>query len=208
MQSVYSGAYSPAAMFGALRVTDEIDLTGIATVVLALATAGLAWWTRRAVDQSATEVERAHRPVLVPIIDTLQRIPMPGNQRYTDTQGAIRDALELAPQYVASWDALLVPVRNVGMGPALHVKASVEMRDAGGAPSASAIDSTFQTRVAALGHAERFEVVRFLVPTYSGLTGFELRVSYEDVAGKRWQTTALYSHDDREYVNVKVTEDN
>jgi hypothetical protein len=114
--------------------------------------------------------------------------------------------LELAPQYVPSQDTLYVPVRNVGMGPALHMSASVEMRDAGGAPSSSGIESTFPTRVAAVGHGDPFEVINFLVPPYGGLTGFELSVSYEDVAGKRWRTVALYSHDDREYVNVAVNE--
>lgn len=36
------------------------------------------------------------------------------------------------------------------------------------------------------------------------MTGFRLSVTYEDVAGKAWTTTALYSHDDRAYHNVAV----
>lgn len=129
-------------MIGALHFTDEIDLTGIATALLALATAGLALWTRRAVNQGTTEVERAHRPVLMPIIDTLQDFPDWAPRGSTVLQDV---HLSLAPQYIGLHDAFYVPIRNVGMGPALHVKATVELGDSTGHSSASGIESTMRS---------------------------------------------------------------
>jgi hypothetical protein len=42
-----------------LHFNGDVDATGLATVLLALVTAALAWYTRRAVQQSATELSQS-----------------------------------------------------------------------------------------------------------------------------------------------------
>jgi hypothetical protein len=123
MQSVYAGTYSPAAMLGAVHITDEIDLTGIATVILALATAGLAWWTRRAVNQGGTEVERAHRPVLVP------------NRARVSVRDALAELRRCAgsqfdPAAVTAFEAALCDAEPPPIEPATQLHAGTETRSA------------------------------------------------------------------------------
>lgn len=175
----------------AIRVTDEIDLTGIATVILAGATAGLAWWTRQAVTQGRTEIERAHRPVLVPKIDRAQSF----------TPWATMGGFPLAPAFEDS--TLHVPVRNVGMGPALYVRAHVEFGDVEGHRSA-APEAISELELAGVSHLEPWVILSFRRTGVSGLIGFVLTLSYEDVAGQRSTTRARYSHQSQSFPEVKI----
>ncbi len=180
-------------MPSAIDISPHLDITGIATMFLAAATAGLAWWTRRAVDQGAIEVERAHRPVVVPLPD-----PVKG----------IGEALQ-ARQWprVTPGDrgkSLFVAVRNVGMGPALDVRATVQFGDEDGNPSTSGIaQQPSVTEIAALA-AGPMEVLMFEVVPVTSLIGFRLTIEYSDVAGARWHTRTRFSNFQSAYVDLSI----
>lgn len=121
------------------------DWTAIGTLALALATGvSLAFgWrslrqtqkqielshsqleqTQREIALTRREVEEAHRPLLVPDV----------NDRLLDLGSLGQHAR--APTMIG--DALMVPIKNIGSGPALHVLASVVLLDADGRQSAAA----------------------------------------------------------------------
>jgi hypothetical protein len=175
-----------------LTFTSEIDLTGIATVVLALATAWLAKATHESVDQSSIEVERAHRPVLVPIVDRSQSFR---------TWGGYDSPL--TPRLRSR--RLHVPIRNVGMGPALYVEATAEFGDRQGFPSSSGIYSLTGVRpTPGISADTPWVIVEIPNTTVSEMTGFVLRLTYGDVAGKQWETTARYSLDADVFEDVRI----
>ncbi len=178
-------------LLAAIHVADEIDLTGIATAVLALATAGLALWTRRAVNQSGTEIERAHRPVLVPKIDAAQNFQPWGS-----------GAVPLAP--AMDHRTLFVPIRNVGSGPALKVGAHVAFGDAEGQPSTSGIEATAETELAGISHNEPWVVLSFRQTPVDQMIGFVLTLTYEDVAGQAWNSVARYSQATQTFPDIKI----
>lgn len=177
-----------------LHFTSEIDLTGIGTVVLAVATAVLAGRTAAAVRQGNTEIERANRPVLVPIVDrTREFIP----------RGSAGFPLEPTPD--SGSDRYYVPVSNIGMGPALRVTSTLSFGDQHGKPSTHGIDTTCNVNVAGISHTSLFTVLVFPSKP-SAHTGFALMVEYEDVAGKKWRTIARYDSTDRIYQDVSIVE--
>jgi len=175
-----------------IHITDEIGLTGIATAGLAGATMVLAWWTRRAVKQSGTEIERAQRPVLVPKIDASQRF-MPWS---------VGGALALAPTLHDR--TLFVPVRNVGMGPALRVRAHVAFGDVEGKASTSGIEATTQLDLAGISHDEPWVILSFRQTPVKEVIGFVLTLTYEDVAGQMWTSTARYSQVSETFPVVEI----
>jgi hypothetical protein len=65
--------------------------------------------TQREIELSRREVEEAHRPVVVPVADTLQR-----SSRTVRSGPDVSDHL------------LVIPLRNIGSGPALHVAMTLE----------------------------------------------------------------------------------
>jgi hypothetical protein len=115
----------------ALVFTEEVDPTALATFALAvatLATVVLALrslsYTKRAlaqaddqVDLSRREVEEAHRPVLVPVVDATRKL-RPDRP----------DSPSTSP-YVLSRGILWVPIENIGSGPALSIEISVALSD-------------------------------------------------------------------------------
>jgi hypothetical protein len=181
----------PMHLLAGFHVTDEIDLTGIATVVLALATAGLAWWTRRAVEQGRTEVERAHRPVLVPVTERSQLFTAWG-------EGTV----PLMPTYNSG--NFHLPIRNVGMGPALDMKAEITFGDSEGKPSTHGIESTAHAEAAGISHETPWTILTFRPVPISGPTGFSVTLTYSDVADMRWSTTARYSQDAQSYPDMTI----
>ncbi|MEN3283708.1 MAG: hypothetical protein V7607_4848 [Solirubrobacteraceae bacterium] len=176
-----------------IRIAKEIDVTGIATVILALATAGLALWTRKAVKQGSIEVDRAHRPVLVPIID--------GSQNF---QAWGHGVMPLGPGFDPQDRTVFVPVRNVGMGPALDVAARIDPGDALGLPSAAGMQASSDAVVGAISHGAPWFVFPFATPHLANMMGFAISIEYSDVAGMRWKTTARYSLSDQRYFDLNV----
>ena len=118
------------------------DWTAIGTLALAVVTlaavivAAIALrQTRAAIALSQKEVQEAHRPVVVPVV----------GEREVGT--ASRSMLPVGPKVR---DGLVViPVQNIGVGPALHVEASLKLLDADGKPSIALAgpQSVFEKRV-------------------------------------------------------------
>ena len=152
-----------------LHWTGGLDWTGVGTLALAIATVGLAWITRRSVGDTEAELEQSQRPVLVPYTDRSN-----GDGNYVKRTG---------PHY-------LVPIENVGLGPALNIILELDVGDpvARQSPAGQVVGEYRLTVLAAREHS-----ARMLVEISGGdLMGFALNMRYESVAGKRYATTARY----------------
>jgi hypothetical protein len=165
------------------------DWTAIGTLALAgttLALAAATFWTvrltRLALKQgrdeivlSRREVEEAHRPVLVPLADS----------RFMDITGTRGSGRPSARPAIYAEGLLTVPIENIGTGPALRIEATVELMKDGD------IDIVKTAVIAGLRAAGS------VAPTVYGhglaeVASFSLTLTYEDVAGRRWATTARY----------------
>jgi hypothetical protein len=175
----------------AVELTDDLDPTALATV--ALATVALAIVTvisvivgwialnkaQSEVDLSRREVEEAHRPVLIPIIDDSIAI-----QPWGSAAGPARPSVPTATQ-------LVVPIKNIGSGPALDILVSVTPRDDAGEFSDALGDRKHTGTVVGVGVSELMPVV-VGIPGLGGRPSFDIWLTYSDVAGKQWVTTAKY----------------
>jgi hypothetical protein len=165
------------ATFLGLHFDGGVDATGIATVLLAIATAGLAVYTRTSVNQGALELAQSQRPVLVPRRDDRSK---PGfkNGRF------------------------LLPVVNVGVGPAMTIRCQVEFGDIEGNASAAPTLSieTARTAIGANEHAFlAFENVALTSPM-----GFAFNIEFADVSGNAWLTRGFYSEAAQEFRDVVI----
>jgi hypothetical protein len=167
-------------VFG-LEFSDNVDPTALATVALALLTfvtvvaGGLALRrTRTEIDLSRSEVEQAHRPVLIPVLDEHQG---------TDLHDAIT-TYQVKP-IALERDRLVLPIKNIGSGPALDITVSVlPVTPSGTVFSWGTVDAT----LVGLAVSEMFPVT-LRIPGLTQLTSvpsFELTVRYLDGAGKPW----------------------
>jgi hypothetical protein len=172
-----------------------LDWVGLGTLILAGATFALAVVTVLAVLDGKREIsatleqaeiarrslEAGQRPVLVPIVDPVRR--------YSDI-GAPH-AFPLVPT-VRSHRELLIPVINVGVGPALSVRVQVSMRDQNG--DASPMPTvTGQGAAASIAAGESVTLRLSLDLNTSGTSGLILLLSYYDLGEKKWSTSVLYS---------------
>jgi hypothetical protein len=171
----------------ALTFTGNVDPTALATIVLAIVTVGLAWigWkalrqTQSEIELSRLEVEQAQRPVLVPVTGT-------ANPR-------------------ADGDVLVVPIRNIGAGPALDVEIAVTtLNDAGEFSHAAGPSSTDTLTGIGVADPVAFEI---RIPNLGGLPSFAARLTYYDVARRRWVTTAKYlARRGGKYVDLDIGSD-
>jgi hypothetical protein len=168
----------------ALTFTGKVDPTAVATLVLAVITlisvivGGFALHRNKTeIALSRREVEEAHRPVVIP---WLQDPIMPGLLRMGH---------------------LGVPIRNIGSGPGLNVEVTVTPRDPRGEEAWR--DQTFTITI--LGVAVNDQVkAEIEIPNLGGLPGFDLRVTYSDVAGKQWVTVAKYVDLDDRYTGMSI----
>jgi hypothetical protein len=181
------------AVFG-LRFDGTVDLTAIGTLLLAFATfvsvlvAFIA--LRRAQELSREEIEHAHRPVLVPIVDH-QRMDL----------GPLGSA-ERRPK-LAGGGLLIIPVENIGAGPALHLEASVAPLDSTGRASPTVSERHAANRIAGVAKGS-FVALEIVVPGWTAGTGFALEVTYEDVAAARWRTQAQWKADGFRWDAVEI----
>jgi hypothetical protein len=169
----------------ALSTTGALELTAYATLGLAGVTGVLAWLTRRSLLQtseeiglSRREVEEARRPVVIPFVNE-------PDQHVPRIEG----------------DRLWLPVQNIGSGPALRVEASVRfltgtdeitrklqpLRLAGSAVGIAV------AQMAWLGNGDHIAVGHD--------RDFEVWITFEDVAGKRWVTFSRWSAKERRYAD-------
>ncbi len=171
----------------ALEFSDAVDLTAIGTLALAIVTVVLAVIGWRALKQTQSEielsrrdVEEAHRPVVVPIIDPVGRFQIEEEQ-WVPAKPWMRG------------EVLIVPVQNIGSGPALAVRVSVTPREDGGGVSATWEEKRFFGVAPGIGVSVTVPV-EIEIPTLQEVPSFEVWVTYGDVAERRWLTVARYVH--------------
>jgi hypothetical protein len=184
----------------ALHVDDTIDLTAVCTLLLALVTFASLLFARgalrssqEAISLSQTEVERAHLPVLVPIVDHRRMDLGPSGMT------------ERVPR-VADGRLLIVPVENIGTGPALRLQARAALLDATGAPSSVPAGPQRPAVSAGLG-VGCFTPLEIEVEGWPAGASFELTVVYEDVARKRWRMRGNWINADHRYMDVQIEDD-
>jgi hypothetical protein len=169
----------------ALELSDNVDPTALATVLLAVLTFATVVVGVRAlrrskdeIDLSRREVEQAHRPVLIPINDENQELLASGKAA----------TYRAKPRYQEN-NRIVVPIKNIGEGPALNIIVAV------GPPSwvdePAPIDDVQWIRVVGLGVSESAQVAVY-VQGLTELADFSLALTYVDVAGKTWRTSADY----------------
>jgi len=177
------------AVFG-LHFNHTWDLTAAGTLALAAVTLAAVVVaavslrrTGKAIELSREEVEEAHRPVVVPVIDkTFMDLGSDG-------------ALEKRPALMRDNATLVVPVENIGTGPALRVKATVtEWNGPGGSFSAYGMGGQKPAETTGLGVGVLMPLLLTLPWEVAGgpLASFRVSITYEDLARKAWATTALY----------------
>jgi hypothetical protein len=181
------------------------DWTAIGTLVLAFVTlllAGATFWmvkltrgslaqTKDEIALSRREVEEAHRPVLVPVV--LARPPDLMPQSVSRSGRTFPDRPSVAEPGV-----LAVPVKNIGSGPALRVVASIERLDEQGDTYSGAIERQMPGEVAGIGKDQTVPI-EIGYHDWEERWNFQLRLMYEDVAGKQWATVSRYMPERRRY---------
>ncbi len=175
----------------AVELSDDIDVTGLATLALAVVTVVLAVvggvalrQTKEGLDLTRREVESAQRPVLIPVTDETKQI-----------QAAGSSPIRLAKPYFVESHRLVVPVKNIGVGAALKIQVEVTPRnDAGDRSDAWGSDRHVGTLVG-LGVSE-IAAAMIEIPRLADLPNFDVWLTYEDVAGKAWVSSAKYLKSD------------
>jgi hypothetical protein len=169
------------------------DATAVGTLALAIVTGVSLRFGWKSLRQGQTEVEEAHRPVLVPLADSR---PLEVVQTGLPERPAAR------PLFLGEGQ-LAVPIENIGTGPALRVEASVQMLNPEGGPTGV---GTGGMEPAALAGIKASGSVAPIIKIHglADVPGFWLTLTYEDVAGKGWITKARYIATDRRYSDVTV----
>ena len=159
----------------------DADLTGIATLALAAVTAWLAWTTRRVARTSGDQVkidreqvEQSHRPVVVPYHNPVDEV--------RHRRGVLVSA---APNLDGG--GILIPIQNVGTGPALKISAWFVD---------GLTDGRVEQPVEALAAGDK-NCLYFTHPerafVHNDLAFFKAQVWYLDVAGKQYETEITWN---------------
>lgn len=161
------------------------DATAIGTLALAVVTGVSLAFGWKSLRQGQREVEEAHRPVVMPIVrGTFMDLGADGQH-------------ETSPKMLHSGH-LVVPVENIGAGPALNLEATMTYYDGNG-PSSTARGPQTPAAVAGLG-------VSAFVPLYLEAEGwngdFLLSIDYNDVAGKTWRTQSRFVKALKRFVDI------
>ena len=173
--------------------------TALATFVLAVITlvsvivGGLA--LRKAqneIDPSRREVEEAHRPVLIPVIDETQSL----SEYDANTASLLRPYYKDAARVV-------IPIKNIWSGPALSITAAITPRNDAGDFSEVWGDNKHSATVVGLGVSEVYAVAVY-ADRLGDLPNFDLWLTYEDVAGKTWQTSAKFLKQSSEFTALSI----
>ncbi len=190
----------------ALELNDNIDPTALATFVLAIVTVvfvvigGRALrQTRSEIDLSRREVEEAHRPVLIPVVDEEWTLRA-GDVRQRGNQPLI--------ERVGPGGSLRIPIRNIGSGPALDIEITIVPRTHDAALVELWRDSPFVGRVTGLGVGSLSPVQVLLPfpnnPAPASAPDYSVRVSYTDVAQKSWVTSANFLASETRYEELTI----
>jgi len=194
-----------------LKFSNELDLTAIGTLSLAVVTLLCLFFARRALGQtqaqirlgqaqlkqtqeeialSRREAEEAHRPVVIPVT---------GGQHVTLTSGR---RLPAGP-YVPETGLLVVPIMNIGLGPALYLEWTIEPLDAWNGRSDAPNGPQPLGEVTGIGASgvTRLEVV---IHHLEEVPDFRLTLNYGDMAGKQWRTFASWIADRGRYEGLAI----
>jgi hypothetical protein len=202
-------------IFGAvdlgLRFNHELGLAAIGTLLLACATFLSLFFLRRSLKQtqaqieagqrqlaqtheeiglSRTEVEQARRPVVVPATGTQH-----------PTHAGTRE-LPGGP-YVSEPDLLVVPIMNIGLGPALRVESTIEGLDSADGPAHSWSGRQPLAGVTGVGPSGVVGL-QLAVHGLGDVPDFKLTITYDDIAGKGWRTVARWIADHGRYEDLSV----
>jgi hypothetical protein len=173
---------------------------GVATLIVAIATGISVYFTRKALTQGQSEIAlnrgevvQAHRPVLVPrayktVFDTYQQ---PDADH--PTAALIRIGLQ-----------------NIGAGPALDVTATIQMCEADGSLTAGWGSAEFSGTFPGIG-VTLDRAIPITVARLTDLRCFSVVVSYKDVAGMPWTTSARFlteqaANGDKRYIKVEFSD--
>jgi hypothetical protein len=194
-----------------LKFNEEFDLTAIGTLSLAAATVLSLFFARRSLKQthaqiklgqqqiaetqeeialSRRQVEEAHRPVMVPVT---------GGQHVTLTSGK---KLPAGP-YVPEPGLLVVPIMNIGLGPALYLESTIDGLDSAGGWSGDSSDPRPLGGVTGVGVSG---VIRLEIAIHDliDVPDFRLTLIYDDVAGRGWRTVARWIAGYGQYENLTI----
>jgi hypothetical protein len=152
------------------------------TLILAVFTFAsvlLGWKVMR---QTQAEVAAQQRPVLIPAVDQTREIIING-----------LGARKAVPVAVAEQSSIYVPIKNIGVGPALDVRLILVGRNPDGSYSDEWGDRTYQGYVYAIG-ARDLAAARVHVddPNVSYAPSFDVSILYKDLAGNSWMTEGKY----------------
>jgi hypothetical protein len=180
------------------------DWTAVGTLALAVVTLAAVIigtvslrQTRKAIALSREEVEEAHRPVVVPVI-----VARPS------AIASVRASRHTAPERPSLVDdgVLAVPLQNIGSGPALNIVASVRrLNEDGSVWHGGADEPQTPGTIAGLGK-EAVVPIEIHAHGWEARWNFDLTITYEDVAAKKWSTVGRYLAATGQYAGVKVTE--
>jgi len=204
----------PSLMLLGLKLNDEVDLTAIGTLLLAAATLLSLFFLRRSLKQtqaqivlgqrqlaqtqeeigfsrkeiclSRKEAEAAHRPVVVPIA---------GGQHFTLANG---EDVPAGP-YVSSPGLLVVPMMNIGLGPALCLESAIE----GLGPVNGWSERRPLGEVTGIGVAEVISL-EIAIQDLSDIPDFNLTLTYDGVTGKGWRTVACWLAGEARYDGLAI----
>jgi hypothetical protein len=190
--------------FWGLHFNHTWDLTAVGTIALAIVTFISLIFARSALDKtqaqielgqaqlkqtqeeialSRKEVEEAHRPVIVPIVDP------PNSPTVTRLEGPLRGTLSL-------------PVQNIGSGPALRVEGTVTIATTDGVISTPPAPH-FAGTAMGIAAGQMAWLDGHIRPS-GGLEDFELRVTFEDLGGQGWVTFARWDAARSRYTDLAV----
>src|ERR1700680_4075088 len=134
--------------------------------------------TQREIELSRSEVEEAHRPLIVPVL-AKTFVDLGADGKYEKRPQVLRDG------------KLLIHVENVGPGPALNIEAWASLLDDAGHPSAGSSGSQFPAQAAGLGpHTDTPLLIQ--AHNWTGTPNFSLHVEYDDVASNGWRTDSMF----------------
>jgi hypothetical protein len=175
--------YAPVML---LAFAGNWNATAVGTLALAVVTGISLAFGWKSLRQGQREVEEAHRPVVMPLVrGTSMDLGADGRTHKT------RPTLLPTGQ-------LVVPVENIGAGPALNLEATMTYYDDNG-PSSSARGPQTPAAVAGLG-VSAFEPLYLDAEGWNG--DFLLTIGYDDVAGKTWRTQGRFVRTLRRYVEI------
>jgi hypothetical protein len=167
------------------------DWTAIGTLALAAVTAISLRLGYLALKSTRAELEGSQRPVVVPLASNLL-IENPVPPRVVMPKGAHQTEVQARPTSLEG-GMLMVPVSNIGKGPALSVTVIVIGRTDTGGYSESWGNRMNDGYAYAVAVGETVPILVAVDQLGTGSTpSFDLMIAYRDLAGRNWCTEARY----------------